>query len=67
MEDNKQTSNAPVEDNVPEDLSIVETKIGGYVKKRRRRSSSGSEHKKHHRSTHKKNGKKMNWHSIMLS
>ena len=32
MEDNKQTSNAPVEDNVPEELSIVETKIGGYVK-----------------------------------
>ena len=58
MEDNKKTSNAPVEDNVPEELSIVETKIGGYVKKRRRRSSSGSEHKKHHRSTHKKNGKK---------
>lgn len=57
MESN-QTNNTPVEENAPEELKIVETKIGEHVKKRRRRSSSGSQRKKHHRSTHKKNGKK---------
>lgn len=57
MESN-QTNNTPVEENAPEELKIVETKIGEHIKKRLRKSSSGSEHKKHHRSTHKKNGKK---------
>ena len=56
MESN-QTNNTPVEDNAPDELTIVETKIGEHIKKRRRRSSSGSKKKKH-RSTHKKNGKK---------
>ena len=68
MESN-QTNNTPVEDNAPEELKIVETKIGEHVKKRHRKSSSGSKRKKRRRSNYKKNGKKKMklWKKLLIS